>query len=175
MLRSNELGKQSLSSSLKFILERWLVGKVRTMVPGEIVEVTGADRIIVRPHLDHVLTDGTTMQRPLLVDVPLFVLGSSGWRIRFPVKVGDLVILLWSERGLGAWKDANYQQAVAGLPFAQTGCIAIPVTPHDAPDNLVIENQSGSAKLELREDGTIEIVGNVSITGDLSVSGNYPS
>jgi hypothetical protein len=80
--------------------------------------------------------DRVVTSYPVINEVPVVFPGSGGWRIRFPITAGDVVLLLFAEGSLDRWlqrggevdpgdsrrHDINDAFAIPGLmPFAGAG------------------------------------------------------
>lgn len=61
--------------------------------------------------------DGIWMDLPLLVDVPVVVLGGGGFALTFPIRSGDECLLLFAERSVDNWHETGNvsEQAHAGM------------------------------------------------------------
>lgn len=78
--------------------------EVNTMVPGIIVSYNpDTNRAVVRPSLPKRLADGTDLQPPQIVSVPVKWPGGGGGRMTFPIKKDDPCELRFSQRGLDNW------------------------------------------------------------------------
>lgn len=115
------------------------------------------------------LRDGTfTSERmPTLRGVPLMFLGAGGWFIRFPIKQGDTVLLIFAERDLAWWRQTgevsdpldirhhHLAHAIA-LPGLRSRPGALPA--QTGGDALELGHTSGST-IRIEEDGTIRLGG----------------
>ena len=104
--------KDDLSQLLDFHTRQWLKGNVHTSIPGVVREYDSATkRARVQIGLNILLTDGAgSMPRPVILDVPVLQPSAGGILEHFPVAPGDGVHLLFSERGIDAFK-ATYDIA----------------------------------------------------------------
>lgn len=116
--------------------------------------------------------------RPVITGVPVMFPRSADASITFPIKPGDGVLLIFSDRSLDLWlarggevtpddpRAHSYNDAIAipGLyPFTEQ-------SPAENNDDLLVRR--GAIRLRLKADGTVEIVsGGVTIASDLTVQG----
>ena len=100
-------------------------------------------RARVQPALQLVLDDGTTLDRPPLVNVPVLFPSGGGFVFTFPLGEGDPVLLLFSERGLTTFKE-TYETTIptAGRFFSQSDAMALPGF---GPLHLMPATDTGSA------------------------------
>lgn len=133
-------------------------------------------QVDVQPSLNIKMFDGAgASERPPILNVPLVFPVSKTAGFTFPVDKGDTVLLVFSERGLDAWKEGNgypstptdfrmldYKDAIAipGL-FPKNSSVNNPakhVFTHNPKDTVMFANLGGTeAELRIRQDGSIEI------------------
>lgn len=84
------------------------IASMRKVMPGRVVKYnTTTQRASVQP----LLPDGYTNERgervvedlPVVNEVPIVFQGSGGARVRFPIHVGDTVLLLFADGSLDRW------------------------------------------------------------------------
>ena len=116
-----------LPGAFRFALRQLLKG-VNTCLPGEVLTYdAGRQRASVRPAVSLLTTDGQTLVRPTVADVPVLFPSGGGFALTFPLMPGDPVLLVYSQRGIGGWKR-NYRQAPPDPEsfFSERDAIAIP-------------------------------------------------
>lgn len=99
------------SPTLTHILQTMLdarLASVFTWLPGRIVSLTGnPNSVNVKPIIDQPIIDEKGERQieslPIIEDVALIFPGSGGVRIRFPIGVGDYVVLLFSSSSIDRW------------------------------------------------------------------------
>jgi hypothetical protein len=120
--------------SLQEVLESnfdYMTSNMYTAITGIIVSVedAGENRVVVQPSINMVTRDMLEItERSPILNVPLVQHQSKEGGLSIPVKAGDPVFLIFSMRGLDAWKQGN------GYPttptdrrkFDNRDCIAIP-------------------------------------------------
>lgn len=177
-----------LAQALTFVIRQRLKEDVHTCLPG-LIEAYDPEtkRCSVQPALDLVKTDGETMPRAVLVDVPVWVHGGGGWLIHPRLRRGDAVLILFSERGLENWKAAQFKRTAPEDGYlADRDALVLPgfglpsITPANPQDEgLSIQSEDGATRILLR-DGEIEIrnatrvkldAADVVVTGNLEVKG----
>lgn len=114
--------------------------------------------------------DGSTaaVNLPMFVDVPIVWPRAGGYAMTFPVKVGDEVLVVFGDRCIDSWwqsggigapleprmhdlSDAFAILAPASQPKAQA-------LPNVSSTSVQMRNESGTAYLEITDDGDINIV-----------------
>ena len=82
---------------------------VYTAIPCRVEKVDSAEeaRVTVKPLIKQLLTDGTSVERPVLLGVPLMTLASGSSVVHLPVNEGDTVLCVFSMRGLDAFKSGS--------------------------------------------------------------------
>jgi hypothetical protein len=78
---------------------------VHTALPG-VVEAydPGTETVTVRPALKRKYEDGSVVELPLIMNVPVTFPRGGKASITFPIKKGDSGLLIFSERSLDVWK-----------------------------------------------------------------------
>lgn len=123
-----------------------------------------AQTVEVVPQLNRALPDGlgnfTSEELPKLADVPVCFPRAGGFFVSFPIQKGDFVLLVFSERNLGAWLSTGEQGDPGDLGMhTLDGAVAIPgVYPSnaaldDASDTDMVLGKDGStaAKIEITD------------------------
>ena len=169
-------------------ITRFLEGRlmdVHTISVGIVQSFDGAKRrASIQPALDNVKTSGETVQKPLLLDVPVLTHQTKKWLIGLPLEAGDTVLLVYSERGIERFKRTLQRGAPeAGVMHAEKDAIAIPgfgpvgavtlasdtgvtVQSVDAVTAVIVEDAKVTVKA-----AAIRLEGDVQITGSLEVDG----
>lgn len=157
---------------------------VHTILPARITSVDyGSSRASVLPLVKTQIGVNKTLPYPELINVPLVVMSGGTARITFPVKSGDTVLVLFSERdptnvlaGTGTETVNPVQTNYLGLfPIGVIPCISVAGNSKSISDeDVLLENDK--AKLILKPDGTanydngaakvtIQPDGNVNVNG----------
>ena len=104
-----------------------LSGNIHTALPGKVVQYDGSRSVDVQPLIQKKLADGTFIELPVIVDVPLIFPGSSTGVFTFPIKRNDGVLLVFSERSIEEWMGTGANSQPGDLRrFSLTDAIAIP-------------------------------------------------
>lgn len=82
--------------------------QLRTAHPAQVLKWdAAAQRVDVQPLLLDVYEEEggarATQKLPVITNVPVVFPGAGGFRLTFPVKVGDTVLLVFAERSLDTW------------------------------------------------------------------------
>ena len=155
-MNASDLNYEELTGWLPLFLQAWGAERMRTVLPGR-VERYADGRAVVLPLLDVVRRDGTHVSRPLVGDVPVLMPGCMSWGVSLPLQAGDLVLLLWSQRGLDSWKRAGMAgRAPGGELFASSGVLALPWHTAVQPvgdGEALLRSGDGRVVLRLDDDG----------------------
>lgn len=139
------------------------------------------------PAIQGVATDSmgvqTYVNMPVLVDVPICFPSAGGFSLTFPISAGDEVLVIIAARCIDAWWQlGGVQQPIELRMNDLSDGFAIPgprsqprVVPGISATNAQLRNDAGTVYLEITPSGGINLVApaGVSITGDLSVNGNF--
>ena len=133
--------------------------ELRVALPAEVLEYDLAKQSVnVQPHFKRKYGDGTIRDMPKLFNVPVAFPRTANASIVLPIKKGDNVLLVFTDRSLDKWKQHggtidpedgrihNLSDAVAypGLfPFSKPVEIA-------NGDDIIIKNVSGGSHCEVR-------------------------
>ena len=159
--------RTSLASRVRFALDEH-AKSIYTAMPG-IVTAFDADtaRASVRGALYLIDTDERQHQRPIIEDVPVLYPRGGGYRMTFPLAEGDDVLLIFSMRGLSAWKRALGEarpDVGAVLDGDHVVCVPGFAVGEIAEEAMVLGN----------DDTTISIgASGVTITGDVTIIGSF--
>lgn len=178
--------QQTLNDAVEHHLEN-----MHFCIPAIVIRSNLENQLVdVQPSLNMKMYDGSgTIERPAIISVPLVFPVSKTAGFTFPVSAGDTVLLVFSERGLDAWKAGN------GYPSTPTDfrmmdykdAIAIPglmpsgnssnnpskhVLAHNTLDTVLFSNLGGAeAEVRLKVDGSIEVnTSNMPVTINCSVA-----
>jgi len=139
---------------------------VHTCMPGRIESyVFGEAKATIKPLLKKVFNDGTILELPVLPNVPIVFQRTNNSGLTFPMKVGDGVLLLFSERALERWYLSG-QDSEPGDPrrYDLSDAIATPGLFGFNTKNLASNNED----LEIHHNGfkiTITAAGKISLVG----------
>ena len=164
---------------------------VHTGMPGIIQSYNSETRrCSVRPALALVTTH-RMLERAIVHNVPVIFPAGGGYTMTFPLSAGDPVWIAYSQRGIGNFKDDH---GLAIPPpegfFSAHDAVVFPgfgprtITP--VGFGLVLQNDDGSTKIEINEDGIdivtsgdvaidgndVTITGSVNVVGSLSINGD---
>lgn len=147
-------------------------------LPGIVLSVRdlGQMMVDVQPAIKIKYRDGVEEEYPTLLYVPIMFPASSTSAISFPVKAGDTVLLVFSQRGLDTFKagSGSITSPVDFRKFDKRDAIAIPglfpfsksvndpakhTLTHNVQDFVVVHNIGTANESELRitESGNVKI------------------
>ena len=149
-----------------------------TCLPGLIVSYeTSTKRATIESAIRRVKTDGTTMDYPSLLDVPILFPSGGGYILQFPLDVGDPVLVLFSQRDLTDFKSTfekstpnNYGMFTLKDSIAIPGFGALTNVPA-VPDALTIQNTTGTSYISMTSTNTTIQSTRVDINGALFING----
>ena len=158
-----ELDYSNLTDVLDFVVDEKLK-QIHTAMPGRIVDYDPrTKRATVQPAIDWLMTDGSTRRRPVISNVPVMQPSAGGMTVLLPVRQGDPVMLLVSERGLTEFKRSLQESRPdvsrffsLGDSVALLGFGAREIGPAYT-DAVCIQAEDNSSHIALREDGRTEI------------------
>lgn len=176
-------------SELADILKEFLNDQMRnihTIKPSVVTNVNYSNNTVdVQPLTKTRYEDEVQIVLPVVQDVPLLVLSANtgGARITFPVKVGDTVVVLFSDRDIGDLLstpgkvprdsdslETHPLEGIMALPCFFTA----PTSKTIDSENIIIEN--GSSYIELEPSGDINIDGptniNIAAGSDVNIDAN---
>lgn len=125
--------------------------------------------------------NATTVNLPLLADVPIVYPGAGGFVITFPINAGDEVLVIFASRCIDAWWALGGVQIPMEMRmhdlsdgFAIPGPRSQPnVVPSISTTDLQIRNKAGTTFIGIGADGSVKVTApSLTFTGDLNVTGN---
>lgn len=150
-----------------------------TAIPGIVVRVRDNFEnlyVDVQPSINDNKRDGSTTERPVVLNIPVQMPSSSKAALTLPIAAGDPVLLVYSMRGTDVWKRSDgYPQTPSDFrKFDKRDCFAIPgVWPiprsvnnpakhswdHNPQDVVLVNNLGASNEVEVRlkQDGNVLI------------------
>lgn len=150
------------TTSLSTLIQNSLAD-VHTILPAKITSVDyGAGRASVLPLVKTQIGINKTLPYPELSNVPLVIMSGGKGRLTFPVKSGDTVLVLFSERdptnvlaGTGTEAVSPVQTHYLGLfPIGIIPCISVAGNAKSiSNEDVLLENDK--SKVTLKPDGTM--------------------
>lgn len=182
MASSNPQRFNDEEGTLRLAIAGVLAG-VWTALPAEVVSYDAdAETVAVQPLLQGQITapDGTvsSINLPVVNDVPVQFPGSGGFRLTFPINPGDECLLVFASRGIDAWHQLGGIQApVAGRAHAMSDAFAIlgfrsipkTLTPPASTTAVQLRSDDGTSLVEIQPGGAIRAVAPAGMT----VVGNF--
>ena len=156
--RNPDQAYEAMGQAFQFFEEQ-LCKKIHTAIPAIIVSYDPATRRAqVRPAVDLLLTDGSTMPRALISDVPVLMPAAGGWAMVLPLAAGDTVLLLFCERDISGFKqDRDASRLPSNRVMSEADAVAVagfgssmPVLAA-SPSGVTIQNIDGTTAVIVEE------------------------
>jgi len=154
--------KKPIIESLRGIVEAILLNS-HTALPGIVETFNASDKTVsVKPALKRKYENGVIKELPVIPNVPIVYPQGSEALISFPLKNGDPVLLVFSERSIDTWKNKGGSVSPEDeRKFDLTDAIAIPGVFHIGggieakPASLLIKYKNFD--IEITDAGKIKI------------------
>jgi len=168
------------SPSMPDVLRRAIDSRlvdVRVAVPARVEKWDAAKQAVdVKPVVRTIRTDvdGVATPEPLEVvrNVPVLFPGAGGFRVTFPVQVGDIVLLVFADSSLDKWKTLGGSDVdpIDPRSHALSDAVAI-VGLHDLAhplsdvpsSSMKLGKDGGSAQVEIKDDEIVLAGGSSSV------------
>lgn len=134
----------SFPEAIKTAIQNF-VSDVNVCLPGKIVKILDAKKrkISVQPEIKRVYLDKTELEPPIIENVPLKYTGSSEGILHFPIKVGDKVMIHFSQRSLDNWLSKGDLTTPGNRRmFDITDAFAVPGIQAFVNDHPLIEDEN---------------------------------
>ena len=174
----DERGTRTLTEALSAAVDAALL-EVRTATPARVESYDAAEqRATVLPLLKRKSAAGEMLVPKPIGNVPVLHPRAGGFALTFPVAVGDVGLLLCSDRSLDLWLEQGGQVDPQSRRHHQmTDAVFLPGLRHwdgvpsavvgtDPSTDLVIAAEDGDSFIILRPDGEVRIKGSVVRLGD---------
>ena len=151
--------------------------EVGTSVPAVVLSFDSAKQLAqIQIAIQGVAADGSALEQPPIIAVPVYFAGNSDFSIQHEVKAGDEGIAVFSQRCIDGFVTQGANQPNPVLRFHDfTDAMFLPglrsspnkISDFNA-DGIGIYKNDGSQKISIKSDGTIEIT----TTGKAEVNGS---
>lgn len=140
--------------------------QIQGPVEGEVISYDAKrQKATIRPKLKQDF-DGTVLQAPDLLEVPIQVQRFGGAVIHSPLKAGDRVMLQPTGRSMdSAWDGDDDSDGHPGRMSDLSDCFAVPMSgsktkelPNLPSDRMHIGTEDGQSGLQVKPDGTFDLV-----------------
>lgn len=117
----------TLTDALKQAID-YTLSHIHIALPGIIIKFDEATKLAeVQPSLQRKYLDGSTLDMPNIVNVPVIFQQSKDFSDTYPLNKGDGVLLIFSERALERWLNNGHgSEPGARRKFDLSDAIAIP-------------------------------------------------
>lgn len=173
-LQKQEQASASQERATRLAIQRRMID-VHTAIPGIIDSYDAAAQTVkVQPAIKRLLVDGTQVNLPVCVDVPVIFAGTGDFWFTFPIEPGDECLLLFSERAIDFWwqngsvqPPSEFRMHDLSDGFALFGINSQPQKLSNVQtDGAELRTRSRDKYLKLTSSG-FQIKGDVEIDGDL--------
>jgi hypothetical protein len=169
---------------LDIFIENKIIDFVNTAFPAKVVSVKEYESqqfVDVQGLIRRRYEDGSELTTPVIFSVPVVLPSGGGAALTFPIKEGDNVLVIISQRDLSSWLVSNgdFVSAENTNRFRLTDAMAIPSiytsTNNLSPNPSDVELKFNDSNVVLGEDGSISISNTlgdflISPSGDVTVS-----
>lgn len=150
------------------------IAGIHTACPATIVSFDAGTCVAsVKPTMTYYKSDGTTLDYPVIIGVPVFMPRAGSSQITYPVKAGDSCLLVFAERSIDEWmgkgNSDNHDPRRYDLTDAFCFVGMCPAQSISA-DNVEVIN--GGTKISLTPSNTINVVGNINVQGTIVCTGD---
>lgn len=153
---------ESLGGVIKFIINKTLQ-RIDIQLPAKIVSYDRNKNLAtVQPLIKLIATNGSTIEKPTISNIPVISLGGGGFNITFPLKNGDLGWIEASSRDISLFmqsKQIDKPNTLRVLDFADSKFIPDVFDNYTLPcghdDKMIIQSTAGDTYLVIG-DGVIK-------------------
>lgn len=150
------------------------IAGIHTACPATIVSFDAGTCVAsVKPTMTYYKSDGTTLDYPVIIGVPVFMPKAGNSQITYPVKAGDSCLLVFAERSIDEWmgkgNSDNHDPRRYDLTDAFCFVGMCPAQSISA-DNVEVIN--GGTKISLTPSNTINVIGNINVQGTIVCTGD---
>lgn len=145
--------------------------EIHTSIPGVIVDYNPeTKRAEILPALRRIFNnDNPPQERAILLDVPVVQPGTGDFLVHYPIKTGDIMLVIFSERGIEEFKQTwELSDQTKGRSHSVNDAIAIPWGNKDInpaiTDGVIIQSKDNKTALEIHDDRIHIRVGNSTMT-----------
>lgn len=167
------MGKNQLVNAMLSTVRNEISG-IHTAAPGEIVSYDpGTNQASVKPAIKKKVPDGRMLDFPVIVGVPVVWPTAAGGQasLTLPLKAGDGVLLVFSERSIDDWIVGGESEDLR--QYDLTDAIAIPGCNNSAPAAGMAHPEDaclafGGTSLRITPGGDVVVDGGDLIVGGIS-------
>jgi hypothetical protein len=162
----NAYNETDIGDAVRSLVLNILSRELHTAIPGTVTEVTtkGTSRVInVKPLIKTTQVDGAQAQLDIIQGVILLTPGTTKSSVIMPITVGDLVLLIFSEKALENWGlSTQTANGIYGRQFDMSDAFAIPMnfsamsTAENANNEDMIIKHNGQT-ITIKESGEIDL------------------
>ena len=171
----NPADAQELAGVFDFF-QKSMFMKIEKVAPAQVVSVNGNNRCTVQILNFSITSTGEKIARKPIADIPIAVFGASGFGLKFPVKQGDIGLLIASDGDISIFKKlqqtftpATYQKHKykdgVFFPLLFNG-----LTANIGADSVVLSTVDGTSYIELKNGEIVLNAAKVTVNGELTAN-----
>lgn len=142
---------------------------INTSMPAKVINTDNLDRdqtVDVLPMINNAFDDGTALEYPPILDVPVIFPSAGGGLLSFPIAVDDTILLVFSQKSLDEWMESRSFGNVGFTPsdkrtYSLNDAIAFPglYTKKNnlQPNTTDVELKFNGMSITLQESGSLSI------------------
>lgn len=170
-----ELDYRSLTTALQHCIRQWATANIHTALPGQVESYdANTRRAVIQPLIklvvqpDDPTQPANSIERSILVNVPVIHPLAGGLYVQLPVKQGDQGMILFSERGLTEFKQSG-RMAMPDRTRMFDDAVFLPVDFGHQPvsvvdsDAVVVQSVDGSTSVAVKPGAVTITASNVEI------------
>lgn len=166
---------------------RYQLGEVNTAIPARILDYDPArQEASIQPLIKRRYKNNTVVDRAAITGVPVVFPAAGGGIITFPVKKGDTVLAIFSQRSIDRWVQGdggpvdpndNRKHDISDA-IAIPGLFTLNQALQSDPDNVIIKFSGASialtpaGKVIINAPGGFDVTGNSTFDGTMDVTGD---
>lgn len=150
------------------------IAGIHTACPATIVSFDAGTCVAsVKPTMTYYKSDGTTLDYPVIIGVPVFMPKAGSSQITYPVKAGDSCLLVFAERSIDEWMGKGNSDNHDPRRYDLTDAFCfVGMCPSQSISADNVEVINGGTKISLTPSNTINVVGNINVQGTIVCTGD---
>ncbi len=149
------------------IVKEFTKNHMNTSIPAKVINIDNFSEqqtVDVLPIINNTFDDGTVLEIPPILDVPVVFPSAGGGLLSFPVAVDDTVLLIFSKRSIDDWMASRKSDRGTFTPtdkryYSLNDAIAIPglytKNTHLKPNATDVELKFAGSSIKLQADGDV--------------------
>lgn len=173
---------QSIEKSLETIIQ-FFTNQINTCIPAKIVKIRDSKHIDVQPTVKKTLLSDDnkiSIDYPVIPFVPVCVLGTKKAKMRFKIRVGDPVLILFSQHSIDKYmltdgveisENDDIAQHDINNAMALIGFLSTISNLDEIGDNeFILEVNDGSSQIIITSDNKVQVKASTVELGDIGAN-----